>query len=87
MKQGGRKLGKGGGGGAKGETKKEKEKSYGENRTGKEIGRGKARTCNQRHQGPHPNQVPAIQAEQVADDVAPVMEEYVPAKASHEDDG
>jgi hypothetical protein len=31
--------------------------------------------------------VPAIQAEQVADDVAPVTAEYVPAKASDEEYG
>jgi hypothetical protein len=31
--------------------------------------------------------VPAIQAEQVADDVAPVTAEYVPAKASVEEYG
>ena len=42
---------------------------------------------NQGRQGPHPNQrhdetqVPAVQAEQVEDDVAPVTAEYVPAKA------
>jgi hypothetical protein len=30
-------------------------------------------------------QVPAIQAEQVSDDVAPVTAEYVPAKASNEE--
>ena len=45
---------------------------------------------------PHPNQrhgmvveiqVPAIQAEQVEDNVAPVTAEYVPAKASHEEYG
>ncbi len=29
--------------------------------------------------------VPAIQAEQVEDDVAPVTAEYVPAKVSHEE--
>jgi hypothetical protein len=29
--------------------------------------------------------LPAIQAEQVEDDVAPVTTEYVPAKASHEE--
>jgi hypothetical protein len=29
-------------------------------------------------------QVPATQAEQVEDDVAPVTAEYFPAKASHE---
>jgi hypothetical protein len=29
--------------------------------------------------------VPAIQAEQVEDDVAPVAEEYVPAKARNEE--
>jgi hypothetical protein len=45
------------------------------------------------NQGPHPNQwhvetqVPAIQTEQAADDVAPVMAEYVPAKASREEYG
>ncbi len=32
-------------------------------------------------------EIPAIQAEQVADDVAPVMAEYVPAKASDEEHG
>ncbi len=32
-------------------------------------------------------QVPAIQAEQVKDDVAPVTAEYVPAKSSHEEYG
>ena len=32
-------------------------------------------------------QVPAIQAEQVEDDVAPVTAEYVPTKASHEEYG
>ena len=31
--------------------------------------------------------VPAIQAEQVEDDVAPVAAEYVPAKVSHEEYG
>ena len=31
--------------------------------------------------------VPAIQAEQVEDDVAPVTAEYVPAKVSHEEYG
>jgi hypothetical protein len=31
--------------------------------------------------------VPATQAEQVADDVAPATVEYVPAKASHEEYG
>ena len=31
--------------------------------------------------------VPAIQAEQVEDDVAPVTAEYVPAKASDEEYG
>ncbi len=30
---------------------------------------------------------PAIQSEQVEDDVAPVTAEYVPAKASHEEYG
>ncbi len=30
-------------------------------------------------------QLPATQAEQVEDDVAPVTTEYVPAKASHEE--
>ena len=30
-------------------------------------------------------QLPAIQAEQVEDDVAPMTTEYVPAKASHEE--
>ena len=44
-------------------------------------------------QGPQLNhchvgtQVPAIQAEQVEDDVAPVAAEYVPAKVSHEEYG
>ncbi len=48
---------------------------------------------NQGRQGPHPNQwhvktqVPAIQAEQVDDDVAPKMAEYVPAKAKNEEYG
>jgi hypothetical protein len=48
---------------------------------------------NQGRQDPHPNQshietqVPAIQAEQVEDDVAPVTEEYVPAKARDEEYG
>ncbi len=48
---------------------------------------------NQEHQGPHPNQqlietkVPAIQAEQVEDDVAPVTAEYVPAKTRDEEYG
>jgi hypothetical protein len=32
-------------------------------------------------------QEPAIQAEHVEDDVAPVKAEYVPAKASHEEYG
>ncbi len=32
-------------------------------------------------------QIPAIQAEQVEDDVAPVTAEYVPTKASHEEFG
>ncbi len=42
---------------------------------------------NQGHQGPYPNrlhvqtQIPAAQAEQVDDDVAPVTAEYVPIKA------
>jgi hypothetical protein len=31
--------------------------------------------------------IPAIQAEQVKDDVAPVTVEYVPAKASHKEYG
>ncbi len=39
---------------------------------------GKARTC----QSNVETQVPAIQAEQVAEDVAPVTAEYVPAKAT-----
>ncbi len=46
-----------------------------------------------RHRDPHPNQwhmetkVPAIQTEQVEDDVASVTAEYVPAKASDEKHG
>ncbi len=48
---------------------------------------------NQGRQDPQPNQghveikVPATQAEQVADDVAPVTAEYVPAKARDEEYG
>jgi hypothetical protein len=47
----------------------------------------------QGHQGPHSNksqvetQVPALQAEQVEDDVAPVTAEYVPAKPRDEEYG
>ncbi len=57
--------------------------------------RHEKRLCvHQERHTPHPIQwyicdtvVPAIQAEQVVDDVAPVTAEYVPAKASDEEYG